>query len=120
MRIDRIREAELNKRKGSSIRMIVQLIWLGLSTVGAYFLSNYIFANTELTIGFLRTNIFNFISPTLPEWVIQAVFVVFIVIVLQAVFFVGYAFGSPEGKVKTGMPRVDSRNPDPFDDDRPY
>jgi hypothetical protein len=118
MRIDRIREAELKQRKGSSIRMIIQLVWLGISGVIAYFLSSYIINNTDLTLAFFRNNFF--IPPTIPDWVIHAAFVVILVFLMQAIFFVGYAFGSPEGRVKTGRPRADSRNPDPFDEDRPY
>ncbi len=123
MRIDRVREAELKQRKGSSIKMIIQLIWFGISCVIAYFLSSYIFNNTELTIEFLRTS---FLVPAgisnaaVPDWAIHAVFAFVLVLIMQFIFAIGYAFGSPEGRKKTGQPRADSRNPDPFDDERPY
>ena len=118
MRIDRVHEEELKKRKGSSVRTIIQVTWLLLSMVVAYFLSTYIFNNTELTLTVLRTS---FLLPaTVPDWVIHVGFGFVIVLILQFVYFVGYAFGSAEGRVRTGRPRFDSRDPDPFDDSRPY
>ncbi len=118
MRIDRVREEEVRKRKGSSVRTIIQIIWLGLSVAVAYFLSTYIFNNTKLTLTFLRTSFL--LPPSVPDWAIHVAFGFAIVLILQFVYFVGYAFGSPEGRVKTGKPRFDSRDPDPFDDSRPY
>lgn len=118
MRIDQVREAELKKRKGSSIRMIIQIVWLIISGVVAYFLSNYIITNTDLNFNFFRNNFF--IPPVIPDWAIHGAFILILVFLMQAIFAVGYAFGSPEGRVKTGRPRADSRNPDPFDDNRPY
>lgn len=118
MRIDRVREVEIRKRKGSSVRTIIQIVWLGLSAVVAYFLSSYIFNNTELTISFLRTSFL--LPPRVPDWAIHLAFGIAIVLVLQFIYAIGYAFGSPEGRVKTGKPRFDSRDPDPFDESRPY
>lgn len=123
MRIDRVRETELKRRKGSSIKMIIQLIWFGISCVIAYFLSSYILNNTELNIEFLRTS---FLVPAgisnavVPDWAIHIAFAFALVLIMQFIFAIGYAFGSPEGRKRTGQPRVDSRNPDPFDDERPY
>ncbi len=118
MRIDRVKEEELKKRKGSSIRMIIQLIWLGMSFVIAYFFSSYLFNNTELTLDFLRISFS--IPVQIPDWGIHAAFVFVLVLVMQFIFALGYVFGSPEGRKKTGLPRADSRNPDPFDQDRPF
>jgi len=118
MRIDRVREVDTKRRKGNSVRTIIQIVWLVLSAAVAYFLSTYIFNNTELTIDFLRTS---FLLPaTVPDWAIHLGFGVAIMLVLQFVYAIGYAFGSPEGRVKTGKPRFDSRDPDPFDESRPY
>ncbi len=47
MRLDEAHEAELARRKGNSWKTILQLIWLGICAVGAYFLATRLF-NTEI------------------------------------------------------------------------
>ncbi|MBP7998443.1 MAG: hypothetical protein KA314_04175 [Chloroflexi bacterium] len=118
MRIDRIKEAELKKRKGITIKTIIQLLWLSISFVIAYFLTAYIFANTSFNLSFIYANFF--IPPIVPQWVVQGAFIFLIVVIMQFIFAIGFALGSPEGRRRTGKPRIDSRDPDPFDEHRPY
>jgi hypothetical protein len=115
-RLDVKRDDEIRRRQGSTGRTIISTIWLGLSFVGAYFLIQYLDSSGTLTYNMIYSRFF--ISRTIPEWAIQAVLMLIVVIISQFALVAGFAFASPVGRTRPGTPSMMSRNPDPLDDQR--
>jgi uncharacterized membrane protein YedE/YeeE len=113
MRLDRVREHELAKRKGSTLRTIVQTIWLFVSFGVAYYVSQWLFAENILNYGFFYTQLY--IPRSVPPGLILGALMLFIVIVMQLFVFIGFFIGTPRGRAKSGQPSGFSSNPDPFD-----
>ncbi|KAA3657027.1 MAG: hypothetical protein DWQ04_29350 [Chloroflexi bacterium] len=116
MRIQKKQDEEIARRKGMTTKTIIQVIWLGISGVVAYFLINFMIESEE--VGFNYNTLYNqlFIPRTIPKWVLLGVMILIFVLVMQMFLALGFAFASPEGRRKTGKPSLYSQNKDPFDD----
>ncbi len=113
MRLEKKREEELDKRRGSAGKTVVQLIWLVISFVIAYFLTNYLFEQEVITYGMVyRVGI----PRSIPEWVILLTLMFVVVVAMQFFLFIGYAFANPEGRRRTGDATLRSSEKDPYDD----
>lgn len=117
MRLEKLREEEAAKRKGSAFKTIVQLIWLLLSFIAAYFLTQYLFEQQILSYNTIYRILA--VSPrSLPQFVITGAIMLIIVFIMQMFLFLGFFFASPEGRRRPGQPSLYSRNPDPLDPER--
>lgn len=115
MRLEKKRQEELNERKGLTGRTIIQFIWLIISFVIAYFLTNVLEA--EEIFSYPRLYAILSIPRTVPRWVIQGALMLIVVLIMQFVMFLAFAWTSPEGRRRPGDPSLHSRRKDPFDDD---
>ncbi len=116
MRLDKIREREMAQRRGSAGRTFIQLIWLGISFVIAYFVSEWLFTSGIFTPQMAYAG---GVPRFFPEWVIQGVIMLLMVIVMQFFLLLGFMIANPIGRRRSGRPTLTSWNPDP-NDDRPY
>lgn len=115
MRIEKKIEEEIARRKGMTVKTIIQIVWLGISGVISYFLVNYMLTSEE--INFSYRLIYNTlrIPQSVPEIVVLGLLIFIGVFVFQIFLWLGFAFASPEGRRKTGDPSLYSRNKDPLD-----
>ena len=113
MRLEAKREAEVAKRKGLAFRTIVAIIWLGICFILAYLFVGWLKENEYLQVGFFYNSLF--IPRTISEDLVWLGFTFVLVIIMQFFLLLGYAFFSPEGRLRTGTPSVKARNPDPLD-----
>lgn len=113
MRLEKKRLSDLEKRKGLTGRTIIQTIWLMITAVAAYFLIETFIAQELFSYQQVRRWLF--ISPTVPDWAVQAGVILAFVIVMQFFFVFGFAFFSNIGRVRPGTPTLISRDPDPLD-----
>jgi hypothetical protein len=114
MRIEKKNEEMLSRRKGLTGRTIIQVIWLLISFVVAYFLINYLF-NEEI-ITYQRVYRELGLPNSVPEGAVLFGMMFLVVFVMQFFLILGFMFGNPEGRRKLGTPSMKSRNKDPFDD----
>lgn len=114
MRLDKKREEELARRKGSARKTMIQSVWLLITIVAAYFITTYLFAQGILTYDMLYIGLG--LPRSIPEWALLAGTVLLIVIVMQVFLMFGFIFANPEGRRKLGDPTLTSRYKDPFDD----
>ena len=113
MRLEKKLDEELARRKGMTKRTLLSTAWLLVSGVIAYFVITYAFAE-----GLITTNqVYEALSlpRSVPDWTIKGLFIVITVIFMQMFLFVGYAFGSPEGRRKTGAASLHTYHPDDKD-----
>lgn len=117
MRLDKQKEAALAKRQGQARKTIIQLIWLGISFVVAYFVATlYILAPDNGLITYRQIySALQISSSKVPQGVILGAVMLIIVFIMQFVFFIGYFFTSYEGRRRPGTPSLYSRNEDPLD-----
>ena len=116
MRLEKQQDAVLAERKGLTGRTIIQFFSLLISAIIAYFIAVYMFDNGMLSVGKLKTA-FSFIPFNIPDWTFLAGTMLAIVVIIQFFMSIGFAFGSPEGRRKTGKPSMHSRVKDPNDSD---
>lgn len=116
MRLDAQKDRELAKRKGFAVRTIGAVIWLGLCIAAAYYLWQWLFENSYLQMGFFYSQLR--IPREVPEDVIMVVSIVAIIIFINFLVLLGYAFFSPTGRRRPGTSYHYSPDPDP--DDRKY
>ncbi|MCP4360294.1 MAG: hypothetical protein GY796_19985 [Chloroflexi bacterium] len=116
MRIQKKKDEESAQRKGLTGRTIIMVIWFGISFAVAYFLTTYLFNNDIVTYNTFYTDLR--LPTSIPEWGVQLIFMFVIVLIMQFILYLGFFFGSPEGRRRTGDPTMYSRNKDPFDDGR--
>lgn len=95
MRLDEVHEAELARRKGNTWKTILQLIWLGLCAVGAYYVTTYLFGAGILGYPAIYRQLgsLDFISESGIFWII----VTLIVFVVQLAVYAIYALLRPSG-----------------------
>lgn len=112
MRLEKKREEELTRRKGTTCKTIVQLIWLLISFVIAYFLIDLI-----INAGYVSYNMIYGVGipRSIPPIAIKIVLMFFVVVVMQFFLFVGFMFANPEGRRRTGNPTMKSKTKDPYD-----
>ncbi len=112
MRLEKKHEEELEKRKGLAGKTIIQVIWLIISFIIAYFLVQYLINNNYLSYSMIYGV---GIPREVPEVVILLTLMLFIVVAMQFFLFIGFAFTNPEGRRRTGTPTLHSRTKDPYD-----
>lgn len=112
MRLEKKREEEFERRKGTTGKTIIQVIWLLISFAIAYFVidliinAGYISYNMIYAVGIPRA---------IPPIAIKLVLMFFVVAVMQFFLFIGFMFATPEGRRRTGDPTLKSKTKDPFD-----
>lgn len=114
MRLEKKAEEELSKRKGLTIRTIIQLIWLVISFGIAYFVLDTLEAEGQFTYLQLRNSLS--LPAQVPDWAIQGGIMLIFVIIMQFVLFMAFVWVSPEGRRRPGDPTLRSKHSDPFDD----
>jgi hypothetical protein len=113
MHLEQKEQEELNRRKGLTLRTIIQIIWLIISFGLAYLLTNSLESENVFSYGQLYRSLS--IPATVPRWAVQGAMMLIVVIIMQFLFFVIFALFSPEGRRKPGEPTLYSRTKDPFD-----
>ena len=113
MRIEMKREAELQKRKGQTWRTVLAILWLILSFVGAYFLTNWLLAEGYLELGYFYQ--FFRIPGTVNESTLTLAMSLVVFLGIQFFVLIFLAISSPKAKRKSGIPRVDTDDPDPYE-----
>ena len=96
MRLEKKKQQELDRRSGLTKRTVAFVIWLILSFIVAYFLTEFLFSE-----GYLSTRLFYRdlrIPNEIPETGLKLMTMFVIVICMQIIFYVGYFFASPEGR----------------------
>ncbi|MFN2188424.1 MAG: hypothetical protein ACK2T3_06655 [Candidatus Promineifilaceae bacterium] len=113
MRIEMKHEAELEKRKGQTWKTILAIIWLALSFFGCYLLAGWLFEEGHLSMGTIYGSLM--VPQSISENMVRigTAFVIFLL--LQFVVLILLAVVSPSAKRKTGVPRVDTDDPDPYE-----
>ena len=112
MRLEKKREEELERRKGSTGKTIIQFVWLLISFVIAYFVVKYIFDTGYLTYNMIYGV---GIPRSIPTIVITGVLMLVVVVIMQFFLFIGFMFANPEGRRRTGDPTLKSKTKDPYD-----
>lgn len=112
MRLEKKKDEEIAARKGMTGKTIIAFIWLSISAVVAYFLVKYMFDTSVLRY----SAFYNMGLPKqIPNWVIMATMVLFVVAIMQAFLMFGFIFASPEGRRRTGDASLYSHSKDPYD-----
>ncbi|MEJ2747145.1 MAG: hypothetical protein P8183_04400 [Anaerolineae bacterium] len=112
MRLEKKREEELERRKGTAGKTIIQIIWLLISFVVAYFVVKYVFDAGYLTYNMIYAV---GIPRSIPSIVIMLVIMFFIVVAMQFFILIGFMIANPEGRRRTGDPTLKSHTKDPYD-----
>ena len=110
MRLERQQNAELEKRKGSAVKTIIQIIWLGLNSTVAYFLITYMIKSEEINFSYGRVYQTLLIPRSIPQWVVLAAMIITFVLVMQVFLSLGFIVASPEGRRKTGNASLHTYN----------
>ncbi len=118
MQLDARHEAELARRHGRARRTVLMLIWLAISAGLAYAIARWLVTTAVIRPEAAYRQLS--LPAWVPEWAIFAGLVLLIVIAMQLLLILGYVLFSPEGHRRLGRPSLDSRHPDPLDDDRSY
>jgi hypothetical protein len=113
MRLEIQREEAVAKRKGTAVKTIFGVIWLGICFAAAYYLIGWLFETGELSPNFFWTQLFIPRQVT-ADW-IQVLAAFIVVIVMNFFLLIGYALTSSLGRTRPGTPTLHSRNPDPLD-----
>jgi len=114
MRLEKKRDEELARRKGLTGKTIIQVIWLLISFIIAYYLSNYLFEQGVISYNRLYTQLS--IPREVPREAVLAGLMLLIVMVMQMFLILGFVLASPEGRRRTGEASLNSRTKEPFDD----
>ena len=113
MRIEMKREAELQKRKGQTWKTIFAVIWLAVSFYGSYRLAGWLFDEGHLSIDTIHQALQ--IPENISDTMIQlgTAFVIFSL--FQFVVLIFYSVFSSSARRKSGVPRADTDDPDPYE-----
>lgn len=115
MRIEKKREQELAQREGLTKRTLIQVVWLLISGVIAYFIVQALFAGGYININFFYQELS--VPPEVPEIAIRGGLVLLIVFVMQFFLIFGYVVASPQGRARSGQPSAYSKNRDPLENE---
>lgn len=113
MRLEKMREEEVARRKGTTIKTILGAIWLGICFGAAYFFVGWLFEQGYVSPNFFWNQLF--IPRAVNEDWIQILAAFIVVVVMNFFLLLGYAFASSTGRTRPGTPSLESRNPDPLD-----
>jgi hypothetical protein len=116
MRLEKKKDEELARRAGLTKRTLVQLLFLTIVTVAAYFLTNALFAEELISRGRML-GVFPFLR-RLPDWAPQVLIIIGLVFVMQILFTFFFFLFSPEAWRKIDQGSLYSQNKDPYDDYR--
>ena len=113
MRLEKQREEAVAKRKGTAVKTVFGVIWLGICFAGAYFFVGWLFDTGELSASFFWNQLF--IPRAIDADLLQILVAVVIVVIMNFFVLLGFGFSSRIGRVRPGTPSLKSRNPDPLD-----
>lgn len=116
MRLERKKDEEIAQRQGMTKKTLIQIVWLVISGIVAYFLINFLLESEEINFSYNTLYTQLFIPRAVPEWALLAGMIIVFVLVMQIFLVLGFVIASPEGRRKSGQPTLRSRNKDPFDD----
>ena len=111
MRLDMKNDAELARRKGTARKTILAVLWLGFCFVLAYFVTGWLLDTDTINMSFFYNQLR--IPRTVDEVFIRIGMIVVFVFIMQFFVLIGFAFSSPQGRLRPGNASVYSRNPDP-------
>ena len=113
MRIEMKHEAELEKRKGLTWRTILAVLWLLGSFFASYLIAIWLFSEEYLSTASIYRSLM--VPANISETVITlgTAFVIFLAI--QFIVLILFALASPKAKRRTGVPRAESDDPDPYE-----
>ena len=114
MRLEKKEQEELAERKGLTGKTLIQAVWLLISFAIAYFLINFL--EDEGTFSYSQLYDALSIPREIPQWALQGAMMLIVVIIMQFVIFIAFAFSSPEGRRKSGKASLHSHRKDPFDE----
>ena len=117
MRLEKVHEAELERRKGSARKTVIQVIWLLISFVIAYFVSTLVIFSPDNGL-LTHDQIYRTLQlsrSSIKEWMITGAIMIIIVFFMQMFLFIGFALASCEGRRRPGTPSLYSRHKDPQD-----
>lgn len=118
MRLEMKRERELAKRKGNTWRTVLGAIWLAFCFGVAYLVTQWLISSETLTLQRMRTYLF--VPPTVDDIWIRLGEMLVVVVVMQLLVLIVYAFTSRSGRRRPGDASMYSRNPDPNADKYDY
>ncbi len=112
MRLEMKREAELEKRKGQTVRTILAVLWLITSFGISYLVASWLFGEEYLSYDYIYQNLM--IPGNISETAIRLGMSFVIFLVIQFVVLMIIAATSPTARRKSGKPRADTDDPDPY------
>jgi hypothetical protein len=112
-----MRQLETAKRKGLTGRTVLAILWLGLCSVAAYYVMAWLFESGALRMGWLYSRLG--IPLTVDPNIVRVILVFVLVMVMQFFVVVGYAWGSPLGRLRPANPSLRTTRPD-LDDSMYY
>ncbi len=113
MRLEKKRDEETAARQGMTGKTIIAFIWLAITTVAAYFLVKYVFDTNVLRY----STFYSMGLPRqVPNWVIMAVLILFVVVIMQSFLMFGFMIASPEGRRRTGEASLHSHSKNPYEE----
>lgn len=115
MRIEKKQDEEIARRKGMTIKTIVQIVYLLISAAISYYIINLLLTSDEVGLSYAAIYRATNLPRSVPEVVILVVLIFLLVLLFQIFLWLGFAIASPEGRRKTGVPSLHSRHKDPFD-----
>ncbi|MGH2537992.1 MAG: hypothetical protein ACRDHL_11405 [Candidatus Promineifilaceae bacterium] len=110
MRLERMRDMEIERRRGMTAKTLLALLWLGLCYAAAYFATIWLIDNGLLSVSSLYSRLL--IPRDIDHELVIAGFVTALVMLMQFFVLVGYAFASPLGRMRPGRPSLRSPKPD--------
>jgi hypothetical protein len=114
MRIEKKREAEMEKRKGLTGRTIIAFLWLVVSFFASYLVASWLFSAEILDTAFFYYDLS--IPDTVSETVLRLGVALLIFFAIQFFVLIGYAATSPKAKMRPGTPTTYSPEPDPYEE----
>lgn len=102
MRLDKIREREIEKRRGFTKRFLLALIWLSLTVFAATLLVNWLFDSGRLTYN--QIVVYLRLPPSVSFETVKIGIIVLTVVVVQFITLVIVALATPAGRERPGKP----------------
>jgi preprotein translocase subunit SecG len=112
MRLEMKREAELEKRKGQTVRTILAVLWLVISFAVSYLAVGWLFGEEYLEYEYFYQSLM--VPGNISESAIKLGMSFVIFLTIQFIVLIIIAALSPTAKRKSGKPRADTDDPDPY------
>lgn len=113
MRLEKKKDEEIAARQGMTGKTIIAFIWFAITAVAAYFLVKYVFDTNVLKY----STFYNMGIPRqVPNWIIMAALILFVVVIMQSFLMFGFMIASPEGRRHTGNASLHSHSKNPYEE----